>query len=116
MWMQGKDFAPDQFDGAVVDFANRGVTVFHRERKFTRHERRAHALEFAARDPSAQHESLGASAERAEQRADPHLMRPRLLQRFLPDLRFPTGRVPERLGSLSSAVLRHYRRVLGLDY
>src|SRR5262249_23774145 len=109
MRIQGEDLATDHFGRTTVDFTDRGVTVFHRKWKISRHERRAHTHELAARDSSTQHESLGAPAERAEQCADPHFVRPWRLQRFLPDLRLPAGRVPERLGSLSSAVLRHYR-------
>ena len=77
MGMQRKDIAADRAPPARPRPADRGVAIFHRERKAAAHERRAHALVFAFGHPAGGDQRLGAPADRAVDARAPAPGRPR---------------------------------------
>jgi len=72
--MQAENHAILQLRGASLDASDRGIAVFHRERKRATHQRRAHAPVFARRHTARMYEPLGAAADGTEQRPHAHLI------------------------------------------
>jgi hypothetical protein len=111
MRMERENSAADMPRRTILDLAHGRVSVFHRKRKTTTHERRAHALELALRHAAGKHQCLSPAAKRAEKRAHADLARPRGRKCFLADLGLSWCDVPECL----SCIGRHDVRAL-LDY
>src|SRR5262249_30295017 len=92
---------------ARFDAADDRIAVFDRKRKCAGHERRAHALEFAAGRFSGEHQALGAAAERAVEGAHAHFVRSGLRDGLLANLGTAGADIPQ-CGSVSP-VPRHFR-------
>src|SRR5262245_5235741 len=84
----------------ALDHADAGVAILDRRWKITRLKRRPHALIFARRDASVEHERFGPTADAAERRADDRLVRCRRRHSFPPNLALAGCRDPERARSL----------------
>ena len=69
MRVERKDNATAQFPRPGLDPPNNRIAVFDRERESASHERSAHAVEFAFRDPAGKYQAFSAAAEPAMQRA-----------------------------------------------
>ena len=94
--MKYENRSVEPFGRTGLDHADGCITVFHRVRKITRLEGRAHALPLRFRNPALKNEALGATADRAVKRADSKLFWLRFRQNLAPDLRYTRRRIPQR--------------------
>src|SRR2546430_12109606 len=79
-----------------LDPADRGIAIFHRERKGPGHQGPAHAIVFARRHPTGMDEPFGASTEGAEQGTNLHLAGLRRGNGLLAQLGATGSHIPER--------------------
>src|SRR5207245_427433 len=96
MRMKAKDAAPDELHRAGFDDSDRRVAVFDGRRKLSFLKRAAHSPPLALRHFTAEHEGLGASADRAGEAPDQQLARCRRAQPLRPDFTAAGRRYPER--------------------
>jgi len=81
---------------ALLDLAHREIAVLHRGGEVAVLERRAHPLVLGLRDLAAEHQGLGAAADRGVPGAHEHLVGPGVGHRHRPDLAVPRCGQPER--------------------
>src|SRR6516225_9900736 len=108
MRMQRKDSLAAQ--RPALDLPDRGVSVFHREWKLARHERRAHPVKFAFWDAPVEHQRLRAPADRAIKRVHANFVRVGWSNGFLAQLGLSRSPIPEGRSQFGAFVNGHLAR------
>ncbi|MEO0814487.1 MAG: hypothetical protein AAFY60_16630 [Myxococcota bacterium] len=98
MRVKAKDAFALSFWIARLHFADGNVSVADRVRQGAPLKRRPHALKFARRDSTVEHQGLGAATERAESRADLHLVARGGFELMITNLCFAGFEIPEGFG------------------